>query len=336
MSAIYSYNLQGLRENFADWIASITPEKTPFISMLGIDAAGGTDFKWQSDRGSFVDNFEAAEPAKEGDSSVSTTYDFNKGTEQYQNYTQIFRRVVKISDSALAFSTYGREDEQSYQLAKAAIDLKREIEYRLLSKQDKREGADNAGAMTAGFAAQCAPLTALVGGKFPTDKTHADPQTGAITSISTTDVKELTDDIMEEFSRNLFLAGGDCDTVMYNPHDTDFVNIFHHMDEGTATMPTRLRLTITKPNEYGGETDIMTWTDSMGQTFKIIPNRWMPRDCIYFFNKANWDMVVFREPEPKELDTDGSYQTWLVECEVGLRHAYPAASGLIQVLPKAP
>ncbi|MCS5736729.1 DUF5309 domain-containing protein, partial [Herbiconiux daphne] len=93
---IHSYNLQGLKQNFADWIANITPEKTPFISCIGVDTANGTTFQWQGDRGSFVSDFKNKPAEKEGDDVAAMP--FTKGTELYTNQTQIFRRIVKISE----------------------------------------------------------------------------------------------------------------------------------------------------------------------------------------------------------------------------------------------
>lgn len=329
MASLNSYNLEGLKENFADWIATITPDKTPFISCLGIDVSNGTDFKWLADRCSYVTDFEAAQPSKEGDSSVGTTFDFSKGMEEYQNYTQIFRRVLKISDTVLNSSVYGRETELAYQIAKASCDLKKEIEYRFLSKQDKREGSDTQGAMTAGFIKQCAPLTDVTTGWPTTAGANVDPQTKSLTAVSVTDATKVTPDIVNALTANLFQAGVEACCIMYNPKSSWIVNLFRFMSDGDEQVPSRTRLQWFKQCENGDSREVMTYTDNIGQTFQLIPNYWMPEDTIYFYSPEDWDMVVYREPKPKQLDSDGSYEVWMVECEVGLRHAHKYASGVI-------
>lgn len=334
MAGINSYNLQGLHENFADWIATITPDKTPFISCLGIDAVNGTDFKWLADRYSYIDNFDAAQPSKEGDSSVSTNFDFNQGLTQYQNNTQIFRRIVRISDTTLNSSVYGRDTELAYQLAKASIDLKKEIEYRFLSKQDKRQGSDTQGAMTAGFLKQCAIPTDVTAG-WPTDaqlatNPNVEPQSKALTAIEIDKITDLTPNHINLLTASLFNAGAEPCCIMYNPLTPGLGNLFRAMSDGDKDVPSRTRLQwfYTCP-VTGDSKEYMTYTDNMGQNFRLVPNYWMPKDTVYIYSPEDWDMVVYREPEPKQLDSDGSYGVWLIECEVGLRHAHKFASGVI-------
>lgn len=323
--SLNSYNLQGMKESYANWISSITPEKTPFISWLGVDPIANTTYSWLADRGSFEENFDAADPAKEGDDSVSSTFTPAALTKSYTNHTQIFRRIVKISNTALSSSVYGRETELAYQLAKASIDLKKEIEYRFLSKQTGREASDTQGGISTGFFGQCMTPEPMTGSDFPTSSANADWQTGAITSISVDALTSVNTDVLDELTRNLVLAGSHAHIMMYKP-TKDMATVIKGIDF------TKNHLQWTKEtDEFGLAKELPTYTNSVGKTYILKPNVWMPENTIYFYSPDDWDLVILQEPKPKQLDTNGSFQTWLVEMEVGLRHANEYASGVITV-----
>ena len=75
-----------------------------------------------------------------------------------------------------------------------------------------------------------------------------------------------------------------------------------------------------------------TVIDPLGQKFALVPNRFMPADKIYFFNPSDWTQMVFRAPQRTELAKEGSYEKWMIEMEVGLRHRNPYASGVLELV----
>ena len=44
-----SYDLNGKKLSFANWISNISPTDTPFISMTGKEGVTQTTFQWQTD-----------------------------------------------------------------------------------------------------------------------------------------------------------------------------------------------------------------------------------------------------------------------------------------------
>ena len=57
----------------------------------------------------------------------------------------------------------------------------------------------------------------------------------------------------------------------------------------------------------------------------------MPEKAIYFFDPSDWTQMVLRAPSREKLAKDGSYEKWMIEMEVGLRHRNPYASGVLTV-----
>ncbi|MCS5737468.1 DUF5309 domain-containing protein, partial [Herbiconiux daphne] len=69
-----------------------------------------------------------------------------KSTTVEKNVTQILRKVVAVSDTADALSSYGRGSELAYQMEKAGAEIKRDLEWAFLNNGAASEGL---GALTA-------------------------------------------------------------------------------------------------------------------------------------------------------------------------------------------
>ncbi|MGL5565533.1 MAG: SU10 major capsid protein, partial [Plesiomonas sp.] len=65
--------------------------------------------------------------------------------------------------------------------------------------------------------------------------------------------------------------------------------------------------------------------------FKLIPNRWMPEDALYFFKPTDFTQMILRAPRKVELGKEGNFTSWMVEMEVGLRLRDPYAAGFLKV-----
>ncbi|MFW3388591.1 UNVERIFIED_CONTAM: DUF5309 family protein, partial [Kocuria sp. CPCC 205274] len=63
--------------------------------------------------------------------------------------------------------------------------------------------------------------------------------------------------------------------------------------------------------------------------FKLIPNRFMPADKVFIFDPSDWTQMVLRAPQRTKLAKTGSFEKWMIEMEVGLRHRNPFASGIL-------
>jgi hypothetical protein len=56
------------------------------------------------------------------------------------NYTQILQKTIKVAETTDAVATYGRAKETAYQLAKAAAEVKRDLEVDLPEQRHEGRG----------------------------------------------------------------------------------------------------------------------------------------------------------------------------------------------------
>lgn len=343
-----SYDQNGKKLSFANWISMISPQDTPFVSMTGKETINQTMYSWQTDALAAVDiNNAHVEGSRAEEGEMQSTV-------VKSNVTQILRKVVKVSDTANTTANYGRGRELMYQLEKKGKEIKRDLEKILLSGQARIDineepyltnavtdpqfngianGTDKPAARkTGGFQYLCAHggLTGT-GANQKVDNTKEgkpDPDTGAITvkiakNASTNPNGVFDEDDLFDMTLQLYTAGSEADIIMINPtHAKTFAAL---QEKGPGH---RLRIF---ENVKQFIYEVNSITDPLGQVYKVVVNRWMPADAIYFFRSADWTQMVLRAPKRTELAKDGSYQKYMIEMEVGLRHRNPYASGVLFV-----
>lgn len=304
MSMILSYDIRGLKEEFADWISNISPYDTPFVSMTGKAPVYNKVFEWQSDRlAKVAENAWSEEKENLPDSILSSTTLHN-------NYTQILRKVVQVSHTANAFANYGRGKELEYQIEKASKEIKRDLEAILLSDQRKDEGAGTGIRKLEAFYHLVAGLN------------EKDPETGAVvhTSVSHDDFTE--EDLFTIF-KGLYMVGSRANTIMYHPiHAGKFAKL---LESGNGT-----RKSIYNPEDKTFSHYVQEYRDPLGTKWDLIPNDNMDKRFIYFFHPHDWFQRVLRSPKAIQLDSEGSYDKWMIEMEVSLQHRNPFGSGILE------
>jgi len=117
----------GIREDLENDIYRVAPEKTPFTSNIGKTKATSTFHEWQTEDLAAVDasNFQL-----EGDDVG--TLDAPNLTTRVGNYTQIFRKSGGVAGTQEAVTLAGRADEMDRQKMLKGMELKRDIEARLI------------------------------------------------------------------------------------------------------------------------------------------------------------------------------------------------------------
>ena len=125
------------RETFADIISNITPEETPFFSMLSDDSqmVTGTHPEWSLDtiRAPVITNYQL-----EGDQYA---YNAITATSRVGNYTQISRESYVVSRTQEVVSKAGPKSELGKERARAGIALRHDIECTMLSNNASLAGA---------------------------------------------------------------------------------------------------------------------------------------------------------------------------------------------------
>ena len=138
------YTSIGVREDLADVIYDISPTDTPIMSSIGKTRATQTNHEWMTD------SLAAATTANaliEGDDASAASL---SPTTRIGNFTQIVGKTVQISGTLEAVDKAGRKSEKAYQLAKAASEIKRDIETIIAGNQAKTNGTATSGARKMG------------------------------------------------------------------------------------------------------------------------------------------------------------------------------------------
>lgn len=302
MTMLCSYDLNGKKLSFANWISNLSPQEVPFTSMTGKESINQTLFQWQTDALNPAAANAVVEGAEATDGTMGTTTVLS-------NNTQILRKVVKVSDTANALANFGRGKELQYQMEKAGKEIKRDLELAFLTQGAKVEGSNVAARTTAGFKG----LVAVKGAACPDTKAIVHTDTAAAGIVAEKDIFGMT--------YNLYLAGSNANIIMFHPKHA---SVFSALQETGG----RQRIFENTPKF---SVFVSTLVDPLGQEYKLVPNRWMPEDAVYFFTPSDWTQMVLRAPERTKLAKDGSYEKWMIEMEVGLRHRHPYASGVLEI-----
>ncbi|MFW3387879.1 UNVERIFIED_CONTAM: DUF5309 family protein, partial [Kocuria sp. CPCC 205274] len=288
---LVSYELNGVKESFANWISNISPSDTPFTSMTGKESIKNKYFQWQEDalKGVSQNAFAEGSDATGGDLTPTTVQ---------KNVTQILRKVVQVSDTANALANYGRGKELQYQMEKASKELKRDIEWALLNQVGAVEGTGslNAGGQigtgtstpvykpgesnaAAGAkwnsgnpALNAARRTAGFEGLVAPKGTHSPEDNNAIVHRDATTTGVLSEEDIFLVTSGLYLAGAKATHIMFHPkHAQVFSGLMEKAKGGAAV---RIRMfdgaVDQKVNKYVNE-----MIDPLGQRFALIPNRFM-------------------------------------------------------------
>ena len=313
MAILTSYDLKGKKDSFANWISNLSPVDTFFVSTTKKEAVSNTLFQWQTDSLAAVDLNNAQ---LESSNAVAEK---RKVTKVESNVTQILRKALEVTDTADSLDNWGRQKELAYQMEKAGKEIKRDLEAILLSAQGMQEGAEvdppTADSGTDARKTKC--FQALVAAK---DAEQDD--TKAKVHFETT-ANSLAEADVFKMTTNLYLAGSDANIIMYHPEHATFFSSLMETGNGRQKLIENMDTTL---NKFVG-----ALIDPLGQHYKLVPNRWMPKNVVYFFNPKDWTQMVLREPQKATLAKKGSSERWMVEMEVGLRHSNPFASGVLEI-----
>lgn len=144
-----TYDAVGNREELADKIWMITPEKTPWLSLIGRKSVASVHPEWQTDT---LGSPDTANNQPEGN---DWSYDPIVATTRIGNYTQISEKSFQISRTQENTSKAGRKSELARETAKKTTELKIDMEVITLSNQASSAGSGNGATnrTTAGFRA---------------------------------------------------------------------------------------------------------------------------------------------------------------------------------------
>jgi hypothetical protein len=292
MAAWTTYDQVGQAEDVSDVISNISPTKTPFQSMVGREKISARNPEWQEDA---LDAVEEVARVEGHDPTEATLV----ATVMRSNYTQIFEKTVKVSDTADKIKTHGRAKESAYQVAKKMAELKRHFEHSLV-------GLDTAA--TAG--------TSAVARKFASVWQQLDAS--VITDAGAGATDPLTEAAVLANMQLVYNAGGDFNTIMVKPADSLIV-----ADFAKATGRTR---------DFSTARKVVNAVDLYVSPFgevRVVLNRFIKTTHALIFDPSNWKVLVLRNWFRETLAKTGDNMKMMIVGEFSLKHENKKASGAV-------
>lgn len=200
-----SYDQRGNREDLQDKIYMVSPEKTPVSSAIKRTKVTNRLHEWQRDS--------LATPNKdnaviEGDDRTGTAL---VATDRVANTTQLFDKVVIVSETQRKSNPAGRSEEMKYQLAmKAYPELKRDVEAMVISNNVAVLGDGSTARKSAGFG-RMVYTTALHNGAGATPAHTTGLATSAITAGTN---RTFTEALLKTAMQSIYTNSGEMPTMV--------------------------------------------------------------------------------------------------------------------------
>ena len=304
-----TFDAKGIREDLSNIITNIAPEDVPYQSNIGRESISNSLFEWQTD------TLAAAAANKQIEGDDVSSFDAVVATVRLQNYAQISRKTIILSNTEEVVNKAGRRSELAYQIAKRGSELKRDQEFTMLN-----------GAVAAAGSTSVARGTASLGAFI---KTNVDKQTDGTNPSYTTlpnsartdgTVRTFTETILKNVIQQVWTAGGTPKILMTGPVNKQRVSGF----SGIASS----RYNINggeKPATLIGAVDI--YVSDFGQV-SVIANRFQRERDAWVLDPEYAKMTVLRPYQKIDLATTGDAAKAMLLIEFGHKVLAENAHGL--------
>jgi hypothetical protein len=199
MSATFSsFTVVGIREDLSDVIYDISPQDTPIMSSIGKSKATNVYHEWQTDSlAAATTGNSLVEGADATDASVSPTT-------RVGNYTQIVGKTIRVSGTLEATDKAGRKSEKAYQMAKAAAEMKRDIEAIITANQGQTAGNATTARKMGSLLSWIKTNSSVNGSSV----TGVDPETSGISTRTDGSTRTFTEVLLKDVIQQVFVSGG--------------------------------------------------------------------------------------------------------------------------------
>ena len=211
-----------VREDFMNVIYNIAPTQTPFMTGIGRGTSKDVFTSWQQDD---IEEPNSANAALDG---ADIGADSSAKARRVGNINQISTKSLLVTGRSEAVDKAGRSSEMSYQLAKAAKALKRDMEAILTGNQAAAIGdVDTNPSTTAGLRAcyrdAIADTQEVTSALANTDSTGANggvnPGTTSVPAAATdaAATRAMSETLLRSAIEACYINGGEPDTIMVTP-----------------------------------------------------------------------------------------------------------------------
>ncbi|WP_316176159.1 DUF5309 domain-containing protein [Bradyrhizobium sp. SZCCHNRI1073] len=255
----------GNREELADKIYQITPEETPFISLIGRKPVASTHPEW------LIDSLASIDLNNNQPEGNDWTFQSITPPSRVGNYTQISDKKIIVSRTQDKTLKAGRKSELAREVAKKGVELRTDMEGILLSNQASLAGSGNAATnrKLGGFRAWLATNDSIGGGGGASGGFNT--STNVVDAATNGTQRAFTKTILDAVILSTYNAGGSPKTLMLSPYAKTVFSTFM-ADSNVA------------PQRYetprNGQTTIVAAADMYLSDFgsiSVVPNRQMAR-----------------------------------------------------------
>lgn len=315
-----TFDATGIREELADKIYRITPEETPFMSLIGHSPIKTTHPEWQIDTLATPDNTNAQPEGNDW------TYPALTATTRVGNYAQISEKPLIVSATLDKTDTAGRKSELAYQVVKAGRELKTDMEVILLSNQASSAGS--------GDGATNRNLGGLRAWLATNDNINGGSSGGFNTGTSVVDAatngtqRAFTKAIMDAVILSTFNAGGSPSVLMVSPYVKTVFSTF--LDDANV-VPLRENSTGKAKRRLVASAEV--YVSDFGDV-TVMPNRQMARQGAatarnaFFIDPSMVKMGVFRDINVHKPAKTGDAEKRVLNTEYTLLVKNEAAHGV--------
>lgn len=312
----------GNREELADKIYRITPDETPFLSLIGHSPIETTHPEWQIDTLATPDNTNNQPEANDW------SYPALTATSRVGNYAQISEKPLIVSATQDKTDSAGRKSELAYQVVKAGRELKTDMEVILLSNQASSAGSGNGASnrTSAGFRAWIATNDDLGSGGAASGGFNSG--TSVVDAATNGTQRAFTKAILDNIILNTYNAGGNPTTLMVSPYVKTVFSTF--LDDANI-VPLRTQASARGKNTLVASAEM--YHSDFG-TISVVPNRQMARQGAatarnaFLIDPSMVNLGVFRDINVHKPAKTGDAEKRVLNTEYTLCVKNEAAHGV--------
>jgi Family of unknown function (DUF5309) len=282
VAASKAYDLAGgaLREDLIDAIYDVSPMDTTFMTNAGRGVAKSTTHEWLTDALAAA----AANAKVEGDEFAAVARTLPA---RLKNYTQISRKDFEVTGTAQKVNNAGMNQLLAYHAARAAKEIKRDMEYSMLNNNPASAGTSVSARVSGGV-----PNWIYSGQHYKnsaqTTQTTTAPVSGFATATGGSWTNSATAYAEADLKSALQLAwstGGEVDTVLCD-------SVAHARLTAFTGVATRFRNVESKQAaQIIGYADI--YVSPFG-SHKLVLSRYMPANTFYGLQMDTWQVDYLR------------------------------------------
>jgi hypothetical protein len=319
---ITRYDATNVREDLANVIYNISPVDVPFMSNIGRENVKNTYFEWQTD---VLASAVTTNAQLEGDQITGA--DARVATDRVGNYSQISRKVIEVSGTLEAVDKAGMRSYLAYELAKAASELKRDMEAVLTSNQVAFAGTSTTARKTAGLGGwiitnsykgtgttAAAPVMSSGGTNL-----SGYPATAAVAGAS----RAFTSTLLKAAAKDVWTQGGKLRMLMVGPYNKTVFSTF----SGIATL--YRDVAPGKQAEITGASDL--YVSDFGQ-ISVVANRFAPEGNAYLIDPDFASVGYLRNFRTEVMSKTGDSERRMLLVEFGLKVRQQKAMAAIRDL----